>query len=111
MGTRGLVGFYSAGTTKGVIHYKNAELKNLGLHVINFFLQIDYEKMEKRARHYMRQATPDVDINSVWYTIPATTAAERLYLFDNDMEAYEKLEMHQDGKVILRWLEMFPCIQ
>ena len=106
MTTRGLVGFYSDGTTKGVIQRTNAELKNLGLHVINFLTQIDYSYIEKRARHYMQLATPDGDISSVWYTIPATTEAERQYLLDNDLAAYEKLEMHQDGEVNHRWSEM-----
>ena len=106
MKTRGFVGFYSEGVTKGVIHRTNAELKNLGLHVINFLTRIDYDSMEKRAKHYMQQATPDADISSVWYTIPATTAAEQQRLLDNDPAAYEKLEMHQDGEVNHCWSEM-----
>ena len=106
MNTRGLVGFYSDGTTKGVIQRTNSELKNLGLHVIDFFTQIDYVYMEKRARHYMQLADPDADISSVWYTIPATTAADRQFLLDNDLQTYEKLEMHQDGEVIHWWSEM-----
>ena len=106
MGERGFVGFYSDGTTKGVIQRTNSELKNLGLHVIDFLTQIDYDYMEKRAKHYMQLATPDADINSVWYTIPATTAAEQQRLLDNDLATFEKLEMHQDGKVIHRWSEM-----
>ena len=106
MKTRGFVGFYSEGITKGVVQRTNSELKNLGLHVINFLTQIDYDSMEKRARHYMQMATPDADISSVWYTIPATTEADRQYLLDNDLAAYEKLEMLQDGEVNHWWSEM-----
>ena len=74
--------------------------------MINFLTQIDYDHMEKRAKHYMKKADREADVLSVWYTIPATTAEEQRRLMDNDLEAYDRLEFHQDGEVIHRWSEM-----
>ena len=101
--SRGLVGFYSNGITKCVYHRPNSELKNLGLHVVNFLVNADYAHMESRVKHYMQMADSEADINAVWYTIPAT---DLKYLIDNDPEEYEKLEIHQSGEVVHTWQEM-----
>ena len=97
---KGFVGFFSNGTTKGVWQNSNPELKNLGLHVIEFFLRLDYTALEQKSKTWMEVATKDADISSVFYTSPPV---DLNWLLEHDPDAFDKLEIQQDGEVVSDW--------
>ena len=103
----GVVGFYSDGETKCVVQCANGELKNLGLHVFDFFAQADFASMEARAKYFMQHADPHADINSVIYTVPATDKEfiKNLLRYGEE-EELDKYEFHESGKVVHTWQEM-----
>ena len=58
MATRGLVGFYTKGITKGVYHHRDASLDALGNRLIEYLAQTDLTKLTQRASEWMEHVTP-----------------------------------------------------
>ena len=58
MATRGLVGFYTEGITKGVYHHKDANPKALGSRLIEYLGETDYQWLDSRIRTWMEHAQP-----------------------------------------------------
>ena len=61
MSTRGFIGFYAGGNTRGLYHKNGAELLGLGLDTLNYLAKVDYDRFASRAKKWMDQTRPYVE--------------------------------------------------